>query len=99
MYEWHFRKLLKREMDGGRKKSKDFSHGRAGFRSSKKIEITDEKAALGWAAMNCNEAIKKSVTLIKSALPADMIDDGIVPGVERVEKSNFYLQPAKENKQ
>jgi len=95
-YEGHFERLLKRDLEGGKKKSRDFSHGRAGFRTSKRVEIKDEQAALGWAAMNCTEAIRKSVSLVKSKLPKDMVEDGSVPGVERVESSKFYMQPAKE---
>ena len=97
-YEQQFERLLHLDLEGGKKKSRDFSHGRAGFRTSKRVEIKDEQAALGWAAMNCTEAIRKSVSLIKSKLPKDMVEEGGVPGVERVETTNFYLQPAKDRK-
>jgi hypothetical protein len=94
-YEPAFERLLTKSLQGGKKKSRDFSHGRAGFRTSKRIEVSDPEAALGWASMNCNEAIKRTSSLIKSKLPVDMIEEGGVPGVERIQEQKFYLQPTK----
>ena len=94
-FETPFRNLLEKNLEGGTKKSRDFSHGRAGFRTSKRIEVSDPDAAMGWASMNCTEAIKRSSSLIKSKLPIDMVEDGSVPGVARVVESKFYINPTK----
>ncbi len=77
------------EAQGGKRKSVDYDYGRCGWRSSKKVVVVDADAALAWADEHCPEAIKCEATLLKGSLPKG-VD---VPGVERVEESNFYVKP------
>ena len=84
---------VQHDMDNqkGKKKSVDYAHGRCGWRKSKRVEVTDSAAALRWAAVNCEAAVKVTTTLLTSALPKG----SECPGVARVEASTFYARGAK----
>tara|TARA_R110002110_G_scaffold225632_6_gene439714 strand:+ start:1530 stop:2084 length:555 start_codon:yes stop_codon:yes gene_type:complete len=64
-----------------KKKYADFTYGRVAFRKSSKTIVTDEAAAMRWAADNCPKAIKieTKTKLLRSELPKDES----VPGIER----------------
>lgn len=77
---------------GGKKKSHHYTYGTLGFRTSKRTNVTDEKAAIDWAKDNdCMAAIKfPEPKLLKSALPKG--ED--IPGIERVTETTFFIKPA-----
>jgi len=78
------------EAEGSKKKSRRYSFGTLGWRTSKRVTVTDEGAALEWAAEHCEAAVKVSRSLLKSRLPKG--ED--VPGVERETVETFYVRPA-----
>jgi len=73
----------------GKRKSVDFAYGRCGWRKARRVEVTDEAAALTWAEAFAPAAVKVTRSLLKSALPA-----GDVPGVRRVNEDEFYARGA-----
>lgn len=73
----------------GRGKSVVYAYGRAGWRRSKRVEVTDAEAAMAWAEEHAPDAVKVSRSLLKSLLPED------APGVEVVEEDRFSVTPAK----
>lgn len=79
--------VVNREVTGTKKRSMNYTYGKAGFRKSSRTEVTDESAAMEWAAANCPEAVKVTRKLLKSVLPKTET----VPGVERHSESTFYV--------
>lgn len=78
----------------GKRKFVDTVYARLGLKKARdRVEIRDETAALAWAAEHAPDAIEQpDPYLKKSALPADAVRDGKVPGVEFIEgKDEFYV--------
>ena len=92
-FSWgeRFEIVVLKETSGTKKRSVNFAYGTAGFRKSKRVEVTDQQAAIDWAEDYCPAAVKVSVSLLKSALPTDQD----VPGVERTELDAFFVRGAK----
>jgi len=75
----------------GKRKSVDFAFGRAGFRSSRKVEVIDATEAMIWADEHCPDAIKTPApTLLVSMLPRGEE----IPGVRVVEGESFSVKAA-----
>jgi len=92
-FSWgeRFERVVLEATSGTKKRSVNYAYGTAGFRRSKRVEVTDKDAAIDWAEDYCPAAVKVSVSLLKSELPADQE----VPGVERIERDDFFVRGAK----
>jgi len=95
--DWRWKDAVERQVrfdldnQKGKKKSVNYSFGKAGWRSSKKVVVEDESKAIAWALFNCRPAIKASTSLIKSELPPEVE----VPGIRRESGDSFFASAAK----
>jgi hypothetical protein len=72
-----------------KKRYLDLSTGRIGIRKSPwKRAIDDDQSAINWAKVNCPDAIKTEVSLLKSLLPKK----GYVPGTQLVQEEKIYTK-------
>lgn len=75
------------------KKSVQLVSGRAGYRHSEGLVVTDGAAAVAWAEAHKPELIKKVISV--SATKKHIKNTGEVPvGVELEERENFYITPS-----
>ena len=79
------------DLIGSKRRSINYGYGTCGFRKSKKVEVTDKDAAIEWAEDYCPAAVKVSTSLLKSELPKDQE----IPGVERIERDEFFVRAAR----
>jgi len=89
-YDARLRAVVEEALKGSKKKSVSYAFGRAGFRKTTRVNVTDEAAALEWAAANAPSAVKVQTSLLKSELPKG----AEVPGVERKTEQVWFVRPA-----
>lgn len=84
------REFLQEYLGGEKRKTADYT---IGYRQTKAVEITDEKAAEMWLTEHCFfDCMKTTTTLNKPALKKHIEFGEEIPGVEIVERQSMLLR-------
>lgn len=84
------REFLQEYLQGEKRKTADYT---IGYRKTKAVEITDEKAAEMWLLEHCFfDCMKTTTTLNKTAMRAHMEFGDKIPGAELVERQTMQVK-------
>lgn len=84
------REFLQEYLAGEKRKTADYT---IGYRKTKAVEITDEKAAEMWLTEHCFfDCMKTTTTMNKPALKKHIEFGDKIPGVEIVERQSMLLR-------
>ena len=92
--DWLYRSRLEAQVkldlkaQGGKKKSVNYAHGKAGWSKRTSKVVVDEEAAIAWAIFEAPDAVKTTQALLKGNLPKGVE----VPGVEVKTNETFFFR-------